>query len=114
MVTCKPDISFSLIKLSQHSAQPVVAHFDALQSIFDYIRGMSSDGIYFWREMPRLNLPPGYMPQYKDNNNHKPDTCQQTDHLQIQANVDSDYAKIPPIDDQLWAYLSDSGRCSLL
>ena len=47
MVTCRPDISFPLIKLSQYSPSPSSLHFEAIQGLFDYIRATPSDGIYF-------------------------------------------------------------------
>ena len=31
MVTCRPDISFPLIKLSQHSSKPTKDHFEAIE-----------------------------------------------------------------------------------
>ena len=37
MVTCRPDISFPLIKLSQYSSAPSRVHFKAVQGIFNYL-----------------------------------------------------------------------------
>ena len=34
MVTCRPDISYPLIKLSQYSTKPSRIHFEAVQSIY--------------------------------------------------------------------------------
>ena len=38
MVTCRPDISFPLIKLSQYSMKPALKHFTAMQGLYNYIR----------------------------------------------------------------------------
>ena len=65
MVTCRPDISFPLIKLSQYSTKPAVEHFQAVQELYDYIRATKSDGIYYWRDEPRMDLPLGPTPNTK-------------------------------------------------
>ena len=49
MVTCRPDISFPLIKLSQYSSNPAKEHYEAVKHIFQYIKVTKHDGIYFWR-----------------------------------------------------------------
>ena len=57
MITCRPDISFPLIKLSQYSSNPAKEHYQALKQIFRYIKATSTDGIYFWRRHSRNDLP---------------------------------------------------------
>ena len=47
MVTCRPDISFLLIKLSQYSANPAEIHFIALKQLFCYLHDTPTEGIYF-------------------------------------------------------------------
>lgn len=37
MVTCRPDFSFPLIKLSQYSIKPALAYFTAVQELYNYI-----------------------------------------------------------------------------
>jgi len=63
MVTCRPDISFSVLKLSQYSAHPAKVHFDALQDIFRYLQRTRTEGIYYWRRHPRDDLPEGPLPE---------------------------------------------------
>ena len=92
MVTCRPDISFPLIKLSQYSTRPALEHFKAVQELYDYIRATISDGIYYWRKEPRLDLPLGPTPETKDNENYTPNTREQYNRLNTRASVDSDYA----------------------
>ena len=57
MVTCRPDISFPLIKLSQYSKNPAKVHYEAVKHLFKYVKHTISDGIYFWRPRPRNDLP---------------------------------------------------------
>ena len=57
LVTCRPDISFAAIKLSQYSASPALCHFDAVKDIFRFLKATKDDGIYYWRRQPRLDLP---------------------------------------------------------
>ena len=92
MVTCRPDISFPLIKLSQYSSAPARAHFQGVQGIFNYLRKTISEGIYFWRKIPRHDLPEGDIPQCKESNNYTPQTREQPNADDIRATVDSDYA----------------------
>ena len=72
MVTCRPDISFPLFKLSQYSAAPAKSHFEAVQGIFNYLHKTPDEGIYYWRRAPRLDLPEGDIPPCKDSNNYTP------------------------------------------
>ena len=48
MITCRPDISFPLIKLSQYSTNPAEEHYQAVKQIFRYLKATKSDGLYFW------------------------------------------------------------------
>ena len=60
MVTCRPDISFPLIKLSQYSTNPAREHYEAVQDIFKYLSCTKTDGIHFWRRHSNKNLPSPY------------------------------------------------------
>ena len=57
LVTCRPDISYPLIKLSQYSTKPSSIHFAALQQLFHYLKATATDGIHYWRNQPNLQLP---------------------------------------------------------
>ena len=72
MVTCRPDISFPLIKLSQYSAQPAKLHFKAIQGIYNYLHHTIDDGLYYWRSTPRLDLKKGEIPICQRPNNYVP------------------------------------------
>ena len=68
MVTCHPDISFPLIKLSQYSNKPAQEHYEAVQQIYRYIKATKSDGIHYWRPSPRDDLPTAPLPEIKESN----------------------------------------------
>ena len=57
MVTCRPDISFPLIKLSQYSSNPAKEHYFAVRDIFRYLSCTKSNGIHYWRQINNVNLP---------------------------------------------------------
>ena len=95
LVTCRPDISFAAIKLSQYSTAPARVHFDALQDIFPYLKATKDDGIYFWRKTPRDDLPIGPKPECKQDANYNETevpTRQETDVRKLGGAVDSDHA----------------------
>ena len=57
MIMCCPDISFTLIKLSQYSNNPAEEHYIAVKHIFKYLKATVDDGIYFWRSEPQDDFP---------------------------------------------------------
>ena len=57
MDTCRPDISFPLIKLSQYSINPAKEHYEAVKELFYYLQCTKSEGIYFWRSQHNNELP---------------------------------------------------------
>ena len=70
LVTCRPEISFPCIKLSQYSARPAKVHFDAVKHLYKYLYATHDDGIYFWRARPHLDLPKHPDPVTKSDNNY--------------------------------------------
>ena len=92
MVTCRPDISFPLIKLSQYSANPARIHYEAVINIFRYLNSSINDGIIYWRTEPMMSLPEGPTPTtYKDNYKIDPN-INSTGPTNLQGMVDSDWA----------------------
>ena len=91
MVTCRPDISFPLIKLSQYNSNPAAEHYDSAKQIFRYIKATKDDGIYFWHRKARNDLPELPLPkQHKDN--HNIDSNARIDDAEIiHGLVDSDW-----------------------
>ena len=57
MVTFRPDISFPIIKLSQHNSCPARSHFEALKRLLIYVRNTTDEGLYYWRREPNGDLP---------------------------------------------------------
>ena len=94
LVTCRPDISYSTIKLSQFSTAPAKIHFDALKDVFRYLKATADDGIYYWRSSPRMDLPIGTIPVCKSDENYvdNVETRQQHHPDILHAAVDSDFA----------------------
>jgi hypothetical protein len=62
MTTCRPDIAQATVKCAQASAAPADVHFCAVKSIFRFLAATTSDGIYFWRTEPVMELPEHPMP----------------------------------------------------
>ena len=49
MITCRPDISFAIIKLSKFANSPAREHYVALKKVFRYLRATIDDEIIYWR-----------------------------------------------------------------
>ena len=92
MVTCRPDISFPLIKLSQHSANPAQIHYEAVVNIFRYLHATIDDGIIYWRKTPNMSLTEHPMPQVHHDNYTPSDRKPDTNPSLLNAAVDSDWA----------------------
>ena len=92
MVTCRPDISFPLIKLSQYSANPALEHFKAVKNLFKYLQATPKEGLYYWRSNKRTDRPKTTLPTCIHDNNYEPQTRYQADPNEVRAAVDSDYA----------------------
>lgn len=95
LVTCRLDVSFALIKLSQYSTKPARIHFEAVAALYNYLHATENDGIYYWRTSSRQDLPEGIFPSCKhdqieiDTNNNP---LLQYNAKQLIGMVDSDFA----------------------
>jgi hypothetical protein len=92
MVTCCPDISFPLIKLSQHSSNPAKVHYQAVIQIFRYLNATIDDGLIYWcsqphQALPCLPLPVPYKTNYETSNTTEIDSP-----VHLHGAVDSDWA----------------------
>ena len=56
MVTCRPDISFPVIKLAKYANKPAKIHYQAVKQVFRYLRSTIDHGIYFWRRTSTRTL----------------------------------------------------------
>ena len=95
MVTCRPDLSYTIIKLSQYSTRPAETHFKAVQQVYQYLYQTKNDGIYYWRSTPRHDLPsvPAPQLQHDDNYDYNESSERQVNQPSIlNSAVDSDYA----------------------
>ena len=90
IVTCRPDISFPLVKLSQSSATR--EHFEAVMNIYRYLYQTVEEGIYFWRSENRKYLPSGKLPTCKSSNNYEATDREINIPNNIRATVDSYFA----------------------
>ena len=56
-ITCRPDIIYPVIKLSQFSNAPSKMHYIAAKNIFRYLRATIDEGLHYWRDGQRIELP---------------------------------------------------------
>ena len=57
MVTCRPDISNAVIKLTQFNANPARCHYEAIIRVYQYLNATKDKGLTFWRVHTRDTLP---------------------------------------------------------
>jgi hypothetical protein len=57
MTVGRIDISYPIIKLSQYSAQPSKAHYQAVKQIFIYLKATRLQGLTYWRTSPNKHVP---------------------------------------------------------
>jgi dUTP pyrophosphatase len=91
MVTCRPDISFPLIKLSQYSANPAEIHYKAVIDIFRYLNATIDDGLIYWRPKPHPDLPAMPLPTVQSSNYISDNTTEIDSPDTMHAAVDSDW-----------------------
>ena len=91
MVTCRPDISYPVVKLSQYSITPAKEHYEAAKQLLLYLKATKTDGIYYWRPEPHKSLPEGELPSTKYDTHQA--TYEELDNPNtLEAAVDSDWA----------------------
>ena len=93
MTTCRPDLAFTSVKLSQSNSAPAEHHYHGLKHAIRYLYTTRNDGIYFWRTRHRPELPEGPLPTV--NSNRKDlllDNRPHHDALTAVAYGDSDWA----------------------
>jgi hypothetical protein len=67
MTTCRPDIAFTSVKLSQSNSAPAEHHYHGLKHAIRYLCITRYDGLYFWRAQPCKELPIGPLPVVNSN-----------------------------------------------
>ncbi len=58
MTTCRPDVAFASVKLSQSNSCPHKIHYHSLKHALKYLYSTRDDGLYFWQPSLCLPLPP--------------------------------------------------------
>ena len=93
MTTCRPDLAFSSVKLSQSNTCPHKIHFHGLKHALKFLYNSKDDGLCFWRTKPRMELPEGPIPPINSNRQDiLLDDHPQFDASTIHAYADSDWA----------------------
>jgi hypothetical protein len=67
MTTCRPDIAYTSVKLSQSNSTPAEIHYHGLKHAIRYLYITHNDGIYYWRTQPQLAIPGAYLPTINSN-----------------------------------------------
>ena len=57
MVTCGPDISVAVLKLTQHNNNPAEIHYKAAMDVYKYLAATKTKGLQFWRTQKLPGLP---------------------------------------------------------
>ena len=93
MVTCRPDLSHSVVKCAQHSACPSDKHYHAIKHVFKFLHHTKFDDIHYWSLSPNDSLANVPLPTI---NSSKVDLnlkgCPHHDPLDPHAYTDSDWA----------------------
>jgi hypothetical protein len=93
MTTCRPNLAFASIKLSQSNTSPTEIYFQGLKHTICYLYMTHHDGIYFWQTAPHPNLINGPLPVIHSNqSNLLLDNCPQHDASTAVVYGDSDWA----------------------
>ena len=89
-ITCRPDILYSIIKLSQYNNKPARIHYIAVKRVFKYLRDTIDDGLHYWRETLHTKLPDSPCPTIIHDNHEVQIPKSTTD--TVTGYVDSDWA----------------------
>jgi hypothetical protein len=96
MTTCRPDLGYTSVKLSQSNTTPADIHYHGLKHTLKFLYNTRDDGLYFWRTSPHPELQEAPPPTINSNANDihldgRPDFNALTAH----AFADSDWATCP-------------------
>ncbi len=67
MTTCRPDLGYTSVKLSQSNSCPADIHYHGLKHALKFLYNSKDDGLYFWRPNPHTELPEGPPPPILSN-----------------------------------------------
>lgn len=92
MVTCRPDISYPVIKLSQYSNNPGELHYEAIKNVLTFLHSTQDEGIIYWRTEPNQDLPHGKIPTVRPDTRETAEENKSANPAKTQGCVDSDWA----------------------
>jgi hypothetical protein len=69
MMTRRPDLAYTSIKLLQSNTCLHKLHYHGLKHALKFLYNSHNDGLYFWRTAPRPELPKGPLPRINGNCN---------------------------------------------
>jgi hypothetical protein len=96
LVTCRPDISYAVVKCAQSTVAPHEVHYHALRHILKYLYATKDDGIYFWRQTRNTTLPSKPNPRIVSSSTDiLRDNRPTHDVFDAHGYVDSDWATCP-------------------
>ncbi len=96
MTTCRPDLAYTGVKLSQFNTSPNDIHYHGFKHALKFLYNSHKDGLYFRRTAPRLELPKGPAPIINSNKNDIIlNGCPQFDTLIAHAFADLYWATCP-------------------
>jgi hypothetical protein len=96
MTTCRPDLAYTSVKLSQSNTCPHELNYHGLKHALKYLYNSRNDGLYFWHTAPRPELPVGPAPVI--NSNRKDILLEDRPMFNVlvaHAYMDSDWATCP-------------------
>ena len=89
-VTCRPDILYAVIRLSNFSTHPAEIHYTAVKRVFRYLRSTINEGLHYWRIHSRDDLPTAPVPAIPPDN-HEVNLPGSND-ANLHGYVDADWA----------------------
>jgi hypothetical protein len=96
MTTCRPDLAYTSVKLSQSNTCPDEIHYNGLKPALNFLYNSRDDGLYFWQKTPHLKFPERPPPTINSNKtNIMLDRRPQFDPLIAHAYADLDWAICP-------------------
>ena len=96
MTTCSPDLAYTSVKLSQSNTCPAEVHYHGLKHALKFLYNSRDDGLYFWRPIPRMELPEGPLPVINSTiSDLRLDGRPEFSPLTAHAYADSDWATCP-------------------
>ena len=97
MTTCRPDLAYVSVKLSQAYHCPHEHHYHSLRHVLKYLYVTKDDGIYFWQLAPRKEFQEGPLPIIHSTQQDllMNEDCPEFDANILHAYADLDWATCP-------------------